>query len=307
MLTSLDLVVGGLVVLVVASDRVVVSAVRISLRLGVSAILVGALIVGLGTSIPELLVSSIAAVDGRRDVAAATVVGSNAANATLVLGAAAVLAPVGAAQLLLRRENPLMLVSVAALAIVLVDQQVSRAEAIGLLVGLVVALALLIRWSQTDPVDFGEEEDAVESPIALEFLYGILAIVATVVGAKFLLDGALDIGERLAWPSTFLGLMLGVGTSLPELATALAAARRDESDLVVGNVIGSNIFNSLAVAGAAGAVGPGLLGDFDRAALVGMAAAVGLAAVSLATGRRISRSEGLVLLAVFFGLALASL
>jgi len=307
MITSLGLVVGGLVVLVVASDRVVVSAVRISLRLGVSAILVGALIVGLGTSIPELLVSSIAAVDGRLDVAAANVVGSNAANATLVLGAAAMLAPVAAAQLLLRRESPLMLISVVALAVVLVDGQVSRLEAAGLLVGLVVALGLLIRWARTDPVDVAIEEDAVRSPIALECLYGILAITATVAGAKFLLDGALDIGERLAWPSTFLGLMLGVGTSLPELATALAAARRNESDLVVGNVIGSNIFNSLAVAGAAGLLGPGLLADFDGAALWGMLAAVSLAALTMATGRRISRGEGLLLLAVFLGLVLASL
>jgi cation:H+ antiporter len=265
------------------------------------------LIVGLGTSMPELLVSSIAAIDGRLDVAAANVVGSNAANATLVLGAAALLAPIAAAQPLLRRETPLMLVSVLALAVILFDQEVSRFEAAGLLVGLVVALGLLIRWSRLDPVDIGEDEDAVASPIALEFLYGLLAIAATVGGAKFLLDGALDIGERLAWPSTFLGLMLGVGTSLPELATALAAARRKESDLVVGNVIGSNIFNSLAVAGAAGLVGPGILGDFDGAALWGMLGAVGLAAITLATGRRISRFEGLLLLAAFFGLVLASL
>ena len=307
MFGSLALVAIGLVVLVVASDRVVVSAVRISLRLGVSTVLIGALIVGLGTSIPELLVSSIAAAQDSLDVAAANVVGSNAANVTLVLGAAAVLAPVAAPLHNLRRETPLMVLAVGALAFVIFDDRVTRTEAIALLAGLVVALILLIVWSRSNPPEVEEDEEALESSPALEFVYGLIAIAATVAGAKILLDGALDIGERLDWPATFLGLLLGVGTSLPELATAMAAARRKESDLVLGNVIGSNIFNSLAVAGTAGLVGPGLLADFDGVAIWGMLAAVLLAVVAMITGRKISRLEGLLLLGVFVGLALGTL
>lgn len=307
MFGSLALVAIGLVVLVVASDRVVVSAVRISLRLGVSTVLIGALIVGLGTSLPELLVSSIAAAQDSLDVAAANVVGSNAANVTLVLGAAAVLTPVAAAGHILRRETPLMLLAVAALAFVIADDRVTRAEAISLLVGLVLALVLLIVWSRGNPPEVDEDEEALDSSPAVEFAYGLIAIAATVAGAKILLDGALDIGERLDWPATFLGLLLGVGTSLPELATAMAAARRKEPDLVLGNVIGSNIFNSLAVAGTAGLVGPGLLADFDGVAIWGMLAAVVLAAAAMVTGRKISRLEGVLLLAVFVGLALGTL
>lgn len=307
MFGSLALVAVGLVVLVVASDRVVVSAARISLQLGVSTVLIGALIVGLGTSIPELLVSSIAAAQDSLDVAAANVVGSNAANVTLVLGAAAVLAPVAAGGSLLRRETPLMLIAVAALAIVIFDDRIARAEGIGLLIGLVLALSLLIVWSRNNPPEVGEEEEALESRLSIEFVYGIIGIAATVAGAKILLDGALDIADRLDWPATFLGLLLGVGTSLPELATALAAARRKEPDLVVGNVIGSNIFNSLAVAGTAGVIGPGLLADFDRVAIWGMLVAVILAAFAMVTGRKISRFEGVLLLAVFTGLALGTL
>jgi len=306
MLGSVILVAVGLAVLVIASDRVVVSAVRISLRMGVSAILVGALIVGLGTSIPELLVSSIAAGDGRLDVAVGNVVGSNAANVTLVLGAAAVLTPIAASSLLMQRETPLMLVAVGFLALVIADQSVSRIEAGGLIVGLVAALTMLVYWSQRDPPDIDEDE-AVVSPIALEFLYGVLAITATVIGAKLLLDGALDIGERLDWPATFLGLMLGVGTSLPELATAVAAARHREPELVLGNVIGSNIFNSLAVAGAAGLIGPGLLADFDAVAVWGMLGAVSLAAFTMLTGRIVSRFEGAALLTGFAALVVTNL
>lgn len=306
MFGSIALVAIGLVILIVASDRVVVSAVRISIRFGVSAVLIGALIVGLGTSIPELLVSSIAAADGRLDVAAANVVGSNAANVTLVLGAAAVLSPIVTTRQILTKETPLMLVAVAVLAVVLADGQVSTEEGIGLLVGLAIALGLLVVWSRRDP-PVPDEEDSVRSPVALEFLYGVLGIAATVAGAKLLLDGALDIGLRLNWSATFLGLLLGVGTSLPELATALAAARRKESELVVGNVIGSNIFNSLAVAGAAAVVGPGLLDDFDVLATWGMLAAVILAAIAMATGRRISRIEGVLLLALFSGFVFATI
>lgn len=304
---SLALVAVGLVVLVVASDRVVVSAVRISRRLGVSTVLIGALIVGLGTSIPELLVSSIAATDGRLDLAAANVVGSNAANVTLVLGAAAILAPVAAAQHIMRREAPLMLLAVGAFALVISDEKISTLEAGGLLVGLVIALALLIIWARGNPPEVDVDAEGVPAKVGMEFVFGVLAIAATVIGAKLLLDGALDIGARLDWSSTFLGLLLGVGTSLPELATALAAARRKESDLVLGNVIGSNIFNSLAVGGTAGLVGPGVLGDFDGIATLGMLAAVVLAAVAMRTGRAISRLEGFLLLSVFVAMALGSL
>ncbi len=304
MFGSTFLVVIGLAILVIASDRVVVSAVRISLRLGISAVLIGALIVGLGTSIPELLVSSIAAADGRLDLAAANVVGSNAANVSLVLGAAAVLSPVAVSKELLRREAALMVVAVAALAVVVSNEVIGRLEAIGLLIGLVVALGLLIFWARGNPPEI-EDDDNITTHVWLEFVLGTVAIAATVLGAKILLDGALDIGERLEWSATFLGLLLGVGTSLPELATALAAARHKESDLVIGNVIGSNIFNSLAVAGVAGLVGPGALADFDGIAVIGMLVAVGFAGVAMVTGRRISRIEGALLLVLFVFLAVA--
>lgn len=200
-----------------------------------------------------------------------------------------------------------MFLAVIALAIVIFDDSVSRLEAGALLVGLVVALTLLVVWSRGNPPPVGDDDDAIVARPALEFVYGLIAIAATVGGAKILLDGALDIAERLNWPATFLGLLLGVGTSLPELATAAAAARRKESDLVLGNVIGSNIFNSLAVAGAAGFVGPGLLQDFDGIAIWGMLAAVGLAIAAMFTGKRISRIEGVLLLGLFLAMALGTL
>jgi cation:H+ antiporter len=297
----------GLILLVGASDRFVESAVRLARTLGVSIVLIGALIVGLGTSIPELLVSSIAAVDGKLDVAVSNVTGSNVANVTLVLGAAAIIAPIRSRTLTLRREGLAMLVAVGALAAVLWDGSVSRIEGLLLLAGMVGALLLLIRWSATDTdavivMEDGEEAHSVSG----ELLIGLASLAVTVFAARLLLINALDLGERFGLGQAFLGVLLGVGTSLPELATTMAAVRRRESDLVLGNVLGSNLFNSLAVAGTAAVLAPGELIDLSRPALAIMVVVVILAGWFAWNDTRIVRVEGFVLLAIFVAFAALS-
>jgi cation:H+ antiporter len=287
-----------------AADRLVLAAVRISRALGVSAVLVGALIVGLGTSIPELLVSALAARTGELDVAMGNVVGSNVANVSLVLGAAALLGQVVTRTRALRREWLLMIVALAALAVVLEDGRVSRLEGVLLLVGLVVAIGLLLRWSsEPDARDAAvpvEDEDDGEVVVWIEAIIGVASLAVTVFAADLLLGGSLDLGERIGLAPAFLGLLLGVGTSLPELATTLAAVRRHQSDLIVGNILGSNLFNSLAVAGTAAVVGPGVLQDVSVSGLVAMVVAALIAATFSYTGERLVRAEGVVLVAVFF-------
>ncbi len=307
MLGSLALVVVGLVVLVAASDRLVVSAVRIARTLGISAVLIGAVIVGLGTSLPELLVSGIAAGNDELDVAMANVVGSNVANVTLVVGVSAVIAPLGARWKILRREGRLMLAAVVALAVVLFDGQVGRPEGLALVGGLVVALVLLALWSLRDGEVPSLDESRAGRSLGWEFAAAIGSLVLTVVAANVLLEGALGIGERLELSATFLGVMLGVGTSLPELATALAAARRSEADLVIGNVLGSNIFNSFAVAGVAGIVGPAELTDLGLLPVALMLGAAVMAGIFSRTGARIDRVEGAVLVAFFAGFSVVGL
>lgn len=304
MLGSLAAVAFGLVVLIFASDRLVASAVRVTQAFGVSAVLIGALVVGLGTSLPELLVSAIAAGDGELDVAMANVIGSNTTNVTLVLGSAALLAPVYSSMAVLRREGALMLAAVVALAIILADGQMSRLEGLALAGGMALSLWLLIRWS----ADHGPSEllavDEVEELVtgrrrpSVEIVIGLVALAATVYGANVLLDGALDVGTRLGLSATFLGVMLGIGTSLPEMATAVAAARRSAPDLVVGNVLGSNLFNSFAVAGTAGVVGPAVLTDVGAVELWFMIGAVAMAGVFARTGKLV-RWEATVLLGAF--------
>lgn len=305
---SIALVAVGLVVLIIASDRLVVAAVRVSRRLGISAVLIGALVVGLGTSIPELLVSVIASNAGELDVAMTNVVGSNVANVTLVLGVAALLAPIVAQRRIVRREGVLMALAVAGLAAVLVDGEVTTAEGIGLLVAMGISVALLAVWSRGVSHDASELSGVARSerPLRVEIGIGLVALVATVVGANFLLDGAIDIGERLELSDTFLGFLLGVGTSLPELATSVAAARRREADLVLGNIVGSNLFNSLAVAGLAAVVGPGVLAELEVVPLVLMILTITLAGIFSRSGDRVTRIEGLLLFVAFLGFGLVA-
>lgn len=297
----------GLILLMGASDRFVESAVRLARALGVSIVLIGALIVGLGTSIPELIVSAIAASDGKIDIAMSNVTGSNVANVTLVLGAAALAYPIKSRTLILRREGLVMLVAVGSLALVLWDGLVSRIEGVLLLGGMAATLILLVRWSSTDADGIIELEEGEEAhSVPGELMIGLAALAVTVFAARLLLSGVLDLGERFGLGQAFLGVILGVGTSLPELATTLAAVRRHESDLVIGNVLGSNLFNSFAVAGTAAAIGPGTLVDLSRPALAVMTAVVIVAGWFAWRDMKVVRGEGLVLLAIFVAFAALS-
>ena len=306
MLLSFIYVIVGLILLMGASDRFVESAVRLSRTLGVSIVLIGALIVGLGTSLPELLVSAIASVDGQIDVAMANVTGSNVANVTLVLGTAALAAPIMSRTLILRREGLLMFVAVFSLAAVLWDSQVSRIEGFGLLLGMTVTLVLLVRWASTDTDGIIELDDKKAHSVPGELLIGLAALAITVFAARLLLNGALDLGERFGLGEAFLGVLLGIGTSLPELATTLAAVRRRESDLIIGNVLGSNLFNSFAVAGFAAVVGPGTLIDLTRPSLAVMVVVVGLAGWFAWHDQKVNRLEGAGLLGIFVVFTLLS-
>ncbi|GBE23951.1 inner membrane protein YrbG [bacterium BMS3Bbin02] len=297
----------GLVLLILAADRLVVAAVRLSKALGVSAVLIGALVVGLGTSLPELLVSSLLAREGKLDEAVANVVGSNTANVTLVLGLAALLTVISSERRILYREGILMVVAVSGYALTLSDGRVEAWEGGALLFGLLIALYLMVTWSLKDADAANEAIVEVEEMLGndtstqREVITGIVAIVVTVGAAQLLLTGATTIGTEVGLSATVLGVMLGVGTSLPEMATALAAARRKQADLVIGNVLGSNIFNSLAVGGVAALVGQGVLTEVDGPLLIVMVGTAIVAGLFARSGGRVVRFEGALLMFAFVG------
>jgi cation:H+ antiporter len=236
------------------------------------------------------------------------VVASNIANVTLVLGVAALIAVIRTKTAVIRREGLLMLGSVALLAgFLLTFGSVSRIGGAFLMAAMVGALVILLRWSKDDDAEANLDSiEADRSRLSLEVVYGIVALVATMVAGRVLLDGVVGIGAELGLGVVFMGVVTGVGTSLPELSAAVSAARRKQTDIVLGNVLGSNTFNSLGVAGLAALVGPGDVGGLTGPVLL-MVAAAAAAGVFAYTKQRISKLEGAILLAVFAGFAVLSL
>lgn len=298
----------GLVLLTIGADRFVLAAARLTRVWGVSPIVIGALIVGMGTSAPELLVGLVAAAGGGLDIAIGNVIGSNVANLSLVLGTTAIVAPVAGQARTLRREGILMFAAVALFAVLAWDLELGMGEGAVLVAAMVACTVLILTWARRDAAD--ETALAVELDsltfdsgrpnVRFELLVGIIALAATLGGAELLVRGARAIAADLGLSEGFVGLTLvAVGTSLPELGTAVAAARRREHDLVVGNLLGSNIFNALAVAGGAALVGGGTLTGAFRPGVVVMLAVAALAGLLTATANRLVRWEGFALLGVY--------
>ena len=306
MLLALLAVVVGLVILTKAADQFVAGAARLSAALSVPPVIIGAVVVGFGTSAPEMVVSGIASTQGKLDIAAGNIIGSNVANLTLVLGISALLCTMTVSSSVLRREAPLSAASVVLFAVFIQDG-LERWEGIVLLVGLFAALAFLFIGSRdgseeliSEVDEFLEDEDSIS--IGREAVRTLLGLIGVVAGAQLAVWGASDIADRLDLAEGFIGLtLIALGTSLPELVTAIAAARKNEHELIVGNLLGSNMFNSLAVGATAGLLGPGAL---ESDVLAGAGTVIMLfvafgAWLFMYTGRKVASIEAVTLLAVY--------
>ncbi len=299
MLTAVILVVIGLFLLTVAADRFVTAAARLAKAWGMSQILIGAVVVGMGTSAPEFIVSVVGG--GKSfDLAFGNIAGSNIANVTLVLGASVLVSAIVDQRTILRREGALMLVAVVLFGAFMWDGGLNRTEGAILLAGAALAGYLLTRWST------GEADEDIDLAgdirVPKELLAGAITLSIMLAGAQLLATGALDIAAILGVSEGFIGLtVVAIGTSLPELATAIAAARQRHNALVVGNLLGSNLFNSLVVGAGVGLIRPGVADDPVRSSILVMVGVAALAGILLNTGNRLVRSEGVALLAVYFG------
>lgn len=298
-------VIGGLVLLTLAADRLVVAAARLGKALGLSAVLIGAVVVGLGTSLPEMLVSGIAAARPRGlDLALGNIVGSNVANLALVLGVSVILSPIHEPRALFRREGMLVLASSALLMAFVFNGSLSTVEGIVLGAGLIGALTVMVVWArrdaQSDPgVDDLVGDESIDT--TRESLFGLGSLGLTLLGAQLLVTGAEALARDIGVSEAVIGLTLvAVGTSLPELATAVAAARRNENDLVMGNLLGSNLFNALGVGAVAGIVGGGALIEDFRGPVSVMVGVTMLAGILAFTGHdNLTKREGVILLAAY--------
>jgi cation:H+ antiporter len=301
-------VIAGLVLLTFAADQFVIGAARLAVVLRLSTVVVGAVVIGFGTSAPELLVTALAGARGSIDLAVANVVGSNVANLTLVLGAAALVTPIAVHATVLKREAPLSLVAVLVFG-ALTFFPLGVVGGVLLATLLVASLTFIVvssRRSGVGDVELSAEVDEflTDGDVRTRFEAGrtVVGLLGTLGGAQLLIVNATAIASSLGLSEGFIGLtVVAIGTSLPELATALQAARKDETDLIIGNLLGSNLFNAGAVGAVAMFVGAGQqVGPSVTTIAVPLMAIVAVVAtVFMITGKRVVRWEAAVLIAAY--------
>jgi cation:H+ antiporter len=312
MLISLIQLSGGFLLMVWAADRLVAGASATARNLGVSPLIIGLTIVGFGTSAPELVVSAVASYRGNEGIALGNALGSNIANLGLVLGITALIYPLRLESAALKREYPLLLLIMIACLIMILDLEYSHTEGWIMLAG----LAVLIRWlvhlglqrPATEPDPLAEEFEAeipTDVPTKTAVFWLCVGLVVLPISSQFLVEGAVSIARGLHVTDTVIGLtIVALGTSLPELATAVTSALRREDDLAIGNIIGSNMFNMLGVLGIAAVIRPVeasptlLARDFPVMFL--MTGLLFLMATDFKGPGRIGRRSGLLLLSLFF-------
>lgn len=262
MLGNIIEVIAGLLLLIWGADRFVYGGAATARNLGIAPLLIGLTVVAFATSAPEILVSIVAALRGEPELAIGNAIGSNSANIGLVLGCVALLRPIEMTSATLRREMPALLAVTLLTVSLFLDSYVSRVDGIVLLIGLVIVMVWLtrlgVRSSARDPMR-SDYEAEIPRDVSMKAALGWLAVgLATLLfGADLLVDGAIEIAREFGVSEVVIGITLvAIATSLPELAVSLVSAIKKEYGLAIGNIVGSNIFNMLAVIGVASTIQP---------------------------------------------------
>jgi cation:H+ antiporter len=265
MLGNILLVVAGLVLLIWGADRFVHGAAAAARNFGIAPLLIGLTVVAFATSAPEILVSVVAALQKEPGLAIGNAIGSNIVNIGLVLGLTAIIRPIKLESATLRREMPALLAVSLLTVSLFLDTFLSRIDGIVMLTGLVIVMVWLARLGMSsaanDPIkiDF-EAEIPSDVSMRMAVVWLIVGLLTLLIGAELLVDGAIGIAKMLGVSEVVIGItIVAFGTSLPELAVSLASALKGEYGLAIGNIVGSNIFNLLAVIGVAATIQPAAL------------------------------------------------
>lgn len=309
MLTALIAILVGLVLLAWSADRFVDGAVAAAAHFRMPPLLIGMVVVGFGTSAPELVVSVFAAVQGNPGIALGNAYGSNIANIALILGLTAVISPIAVQSRVLRFELPVLVGVTALAAYGLVDGRISRVDALVLLAVFAIFLAWTIRLGLRGRgdalgVEMQEELAAHPMPIGRAVLWLGVGLAVLVASSRVLVWGAVEIARAFGVNDLVIGLtIVAVGTSLPELASAISAARKGEHDLALGNVLGSNLFNTLLVVGVAAVIAPLAVDPVvlyrDVAVMAAVTLSLFVVGYGFARPGRINRLEGTALVAAY--------
>ncbi|MFN2360540.1 MAG: calcium/sodium antiporter [Marinobacter sp.] len=310
MLLAFAAIIAGLVLLVWSADRFIEGAAATAKHLGMPSLLIGMVIIGFGTSAPELAVSAMAALDGNPGLALGNAYGSNITNIAVIVGLTAVIAPIAVHSQVIRKELPLLLILTAIAGYQLLDGELTRLDGWVLL----AVFAAVMGWSiyqgmqgKDDALISGPDAELDVHPMPLNraLMWLVIGLVLLLVSSRMLVWGAVFIAQSLGVSDLIIGLtIVAIGTSLPELASALAAVKKNEHDLILGNIVGSGIFNTLAVVGLAATIKP-LTVDMEvlyRDWTLMTALTIGLLVMSFGfTGksRTIGRPDGAFLLLVY--------
>ncbi len=308
-MVNLLMLLAGLAALGFGAEALVRGSSRLAARLGVRPLVIGLIVVGFGTSMPEVVVSALASFEGRPATALGNVLGSNIANPGLILALAALIRPMKCDLSLLRREAPILVLVTLGTWAVAWTGSFTRFDGVVLLAGLAAFVWSSLRWAKQEPAAIEAEFEKFENeqsllkkaPMGVHLAWISGGIVLLIAGGHMLVVAATAIARQFGVPEMVIAATLvAVGTSLPELATSLLAAVRGEADISIGNVVGSNIFNLLGVLGLSAVIRPI---PVERAALTGeFAWMMGFALATvliLRTGHRVSRVEGGALLAAY--------
>jgi cation:H+ antiporter len=295
-------ILGGLVLLALGAEGLVRGSSSIALRMGVTPLVVGLTIVAFGTGSPEMIVSLQAALAGSSDLALGNIVGSNIANLALILGVAALARPLHVRSALLRREAPIMMGVTVLLVVLLHDGELGRIDGAILTVGAIAYTVGTYLASRRDrdvvvAAEFAEEMPKARPGTARSLALVFAGFVGLLIGAHVLVDGAVVIAQALGMSELVIGLtVIAIGTSLPELATSVVAAVRNNADVAFGNVLGSNVLNILLILGVVAVIQPISATGLRTMDLVALVASALLLYPLLWRGRILNRWEGGLLL-----------
>lgn len=288
-------ILGGFIILTVGAEALVRGSTAIALKLGIAPLIIGLTIVAFGTSAPELAVSVKSALAGNPGIAIGNVIGSNIANIGLILALTALIRPIKVKSQMVKRDIPLMIIATLLFWGLLLDGELSFVDGVILVTALVAYLVYSYKNSGDDDID-DELDTKPQNPVLSIVL--VLAGIGMLVGGGILfVDGAVDLAKSMGISEVIIGLtIVAIGTSMPELVTSIVAALKGQSDIAIGNVVGSNLFNILAILGVTAIIHPvhsAGLQNFDF--MVMLALAVILLPFAW-TGLRIGRREGAILL-----------
>ncbi len=299
------LILGGLVLLYFGADWLVKGAVTISLKFGLSPLIVGLTVVALGTSLPEALVSIQATLDNQGGIALGNVIGSNILNIALILGLSSLLQPLKVDSHLVKADVPILVGASFLLIVLLEDFHISRMEGALLLLGIVFYVTgNIMTVKRTSPAeDQIEGMEVPEDPsknLLRDIGFLILGLIALALGSNFLVEGSVDLARIWGLSEALIGLtIVSIGTGTPELATALMAAYRKTADIAIGNAVGSNIFNIFFVVGLAGLIAPINGTQINPSDLYVMFGLTFLLLPTVWTGMVLDRKEGFLFVAIY--------